>query len=282
MSTKIHHGYQLTPRNLTLQGAQNIVFRVMAPVRAKAKSIIVEWIAARTVTKLDLAAAGVEACKRSPLSEAWGEFEERAGKVRRTQERDPEIDISFTVCLIPRGDRTLALVYTEQDEFRKIWERTPGVAEYAYWNNSDRPKFVSEAHWKKREEDWDDALKMNSGMVPSQVGFSMEAFGSYNTPFPEAGDVLKRIGRFSFQKRVESVARRILRDKFFKAESKDKKIDPSQAIEILTKFEDWAENAGQAELKAKREELALKLKRNLTFEDIVERDPSPPPWSPGT
>ena len=269
MSTKIHHGYRLTPRGLTLQGAQNIVFGAMTRVRAKAKSIVMEWIAVRTVTKLDLAAAGVEACKH-PLSEAWREFEERAGKVRRTQERDPEIDISFTVCLIPHGDRTLALVYTEREEFRKIWERTPGIAEYAYWNNTDKPKFISESHWNKREKDWDAALKMGDNMVPSQVGFSTEAFGSYNTPFPESSEVLRRINGFGFEKRVEHVARRVLRDKFFEAESKDGKIDPNKAIEILMKFEAWADEVtGQAELKTKREELELKLKRSFAKEDLT-------------
>lgn len=71
-----------------------------------------------------------------------------------------ELDFMYEVSMIPNGngmtERPLILVFSEAagDEYRKALKDAGVVADYGYWNNTDRPDDVTKEAWKTREKAW--------------------------------------------------------------------------------------------------------------------------------
>jgi hypothetical protein len=72
--------------------------------------------------------------------------------------RGPHVDTDFTLHFFPDGERCLGLMRCEHLEWRNKWLEQPGVAEYAYWEDGDRPAHLSEDDWTRRAEDWERVL----------------------------------------------------------------------------------------------------------------------------
>lgn len=291
MSTKIYNGYEIDIPNLSLRQAQALVMPTMNKIRAKAKQMTVDWLAAETLLAIDLPLAKGLPWPEGPLSKAHGELMDRQARVRRTQERDPSVDFSFDVCFVPLGRRTLALAYTDQRSFTRIWERTPHVWCYPYWDNTDQPQGVSARDWDKRGRDWDNALEPGGNhFVPGQVGFAIDAFGAYNTPMPTKEEVLARMNRAPFEGRALGAARAILREaetgpklsaleEKRKEETEDrhapsadelKDLDWAEISRILRAWEDWAKtDEGKKKIADKTDEVKKVLKRKFVAEDLV-------------
>ncbi|MFF2532243.1 hypothetical protein ACFVS2_25370 [Brevibacillus sp. NPDC058079] len=95
---------------------------------------------------------------RSIYTVTYRKAEERYKKIQRTQHRDPDVDFDCSACFIPLEDKIVALFYSEQKELQELWEACEEVSYYGYWDNGIPDEDVSKEEWKKREQDWEEAL----------------------------------------------------------------------------------------------------------------------------
>lgn len=71
----------------------------------------------------------------------------------------------------PADDETsYALVYGQQSEYREVWEQTPGVSPYPYWDDADRPEGISSNEWEHRKNVW--ARMLPDRYTPPTVGLT--------------------------------------------------------------------------------------------------------------
>jgi hypothetical protein len=105
--------------------------------------------------------------------------------------------------------------------------------EYPYWNNSDRPKELSEAEWEERKVTWGRLLGHNS---PQVSGLSMTVMESYEIAprlaYYEAGNSFRLP---DMESRVRVLARNIVAAEFVVPEQdKDKPFDMSLFMEHMS------------------------------------------------
>lgn len=82
-------------------------------------------------------------------------------------------DFKCKVKLLPIKDKTLFLLYAEKNEYLDLFGYTdkedieynskkyPKISPYMYYNNSDKPKHISNEEWDIRREEWNEALRNN-------------------------------------------------------------------------------------------------------------------------
>ena len=142
----------------------------------------------------------------SIFSNVYWDIHDRIRKVNSTRERDPAVDYGADVLYIPCDDCILALFYAEAREYKKCWESFKEVKDYAYWNQTDRPRSITVKDWKKRSDDWDKALGGDGYGIPRDYGFNYTlASTDVRTPRPE--DIIKKFPPFS--KRLDTLAKEI-------------------------------------------------------------------------
>ena len=136
-----------------------------------AQLLAMQWLARFATHLFDQAQAGLaDPDPGSPLSRAWRTLNERQTEVRRTSRRDPAVDFSAEVTVIPTGRRLLAIAYIEHPQLRELWQSQPWWEEFGYWNNSDRPDPLTAEQWRRRGAAWDKAL--GPSYVPAKAGYS--------------------------------------------------------------------------------------------------------------
>lgn len=120
--------------------------------------------------------------------------------------------------------RFLATFYSEKQEFIEIWESYPGIKEYMYYNNTDKPDNLTLKQWKKRQSDWEKAIPSfhpyESGIVvefiidcPSWFLFS-EKLESYISKFqPSLEERAEEMARRAIWKEVAKKIKKVLKGK---------------------------------------------------------------------
>lgn len=104
-----------------------------------------------------------------------------------------ELDFGYEVVVMPNGcginKNSLVLLFSENSRVYTDALLDDGVvAEYGYWDNSDKPRKVSKEEWRERERAWS---KVD---VPSQDGFLI--------PIPSDMDVSIEMSHRSALKRI--------------------------------------------------------------------------------
>lgn len=81
-------------------------------------------------------------------------------------------DFGAEVVWFPDTIHTQLLIpFFHQRAYDAILDAMPGVSEYAYWNNSDKPEHVTDEEWDDRASVWN-AVLPGAG-VPSECGYSI-------------------------------------------------------------------------------------------------------------
>lgn len=170
MSTKIYTGFLIETDSLACLMEKVDAFR--------------PWVIRQAEKKMDdfirvLVKSGVSA------SEAWRTWDARRIALRQTMQRDPAVDVEFSLSFFPEppGGHCLGIVYTAEDAWRRKWLKQPGVHDYSYWDNADKPSRVSGPEWRQREEAWKSVLPDNDPVV--MHSFSIDLIGP-NNPWPKA------------------------------------------------------------------------------------------------
>lgn len=142
MSTKIYKG-----------------FRLKVSTFAEALALINQfrpWVVHAAEAVMDASLAEFEACKKEPDAntyQLWLTLRENLLRDRGL--RVPTIDTDFSLTLIPSEQGLLGVAYTEHEDWYRQWCSHPGVEEYAYWDNADRPDGISELEWEARGLAWE-------------------------------------------------------------------------------------------------------------------------------
>lgn len=164
MSTKIYFGFQLSASSLQ---------EVLDTVKA-----FRPWVLARSQTLLN---DFIKTSAGGDVNEGWRRWDELRRTTVKQGMRMPLVDTEFSLTFFPDGDRFLGIAYTEHQHWFEQWLAQPGVSEYAYWNNTDRPRHVTEADWQLRKESWDRVL---GAQIVCMAGFSIEVAPPQG-PYPE-------------------------------------------------------------------------------------------------
>jgi hypothetical protein len=163
MSTKLHHGYQLTV------GTDPFAFIASAraaldPIRDRADAAV---LAERAIDILDRTILDPEltsdpdtfaAVMKTPLNRAWSELNDEQSKIKENDWRRDPTRLDLAIGRDPLTERPGVLLFAEERLLVDAFRALPEVEEYGYWNNSDQPDGVTEAQWDERREFWDRVL----------------------------------------------------------------------------------------------------------------------------
>ena len=186
MSTKIYNGFRFT----TADGSRPDLF-ALAGVVAEAITPVLEDCYRRRVA--ELASAVVDGCARSEIdvddaTSVCAVFAvERAmiaaaREIAATHQRNPRMDFECQVQFIEdrtSPDAVLIRLFCEQPVGEALGS-VPGVVEFAYFNNVDRPERCTEAEWAKRSEVWDAAMD-DRGSFGATLVWKAEELGLVQT-----------------------------------------------------------------------------------------------------
>lgn len=111
-----------------------------------------ELVRARRVLERDLMAT--EACTIADRASFSGTVEESPVVRAYRKLTDGESLPTFKMYLGVAGDQHAAIVFATH-ELEEAFAALPGVQEYGYWNNTDRPDDVTKAQWDARKAFWD-------------------------------------------------------------------------------------------------------------------------------
>lgn len=177
MSTKIYNGFRYDGSLLELH---HLTMEWRKRVETLAYDFMAEFIAVEGCEMIDRAAMdGAEMPKRVRLGK-WWEFLNRNEEIAKTGRRDVQVDVSFGFTVIPVDGLIIGIPFAEKwiDEFLEL----PGMHDFSYWNNSDRPRTIRSKEWKIRKAAWDKALPVGNS-APGKNGFHADCAPSlYNVP----------------------------------------------------------------------------------------------------
>lgn len=159
---------------------------------------------------------------------------EKQKEIQITKRRSPAYDFDCSVVIIPIKNKVLAMLYTEKEEYKKIWEKIKGVKRYYYWNNTDKPRNISEKQWEQRSNDWDEALSYKG--IPSLNGFTVECKNEYM--YVELKDIIRVLP--SYEERVYIRAKqKTLQEKFNELIAPNKETPTYLLINKMNEAQEW-------------------------------------------
>lgn len=119
--------------------------------------------------------------------------------------REDEIFV-FTIMFYPYKGKVYGTTHGDRTAHR-LWMTFADVDEYRYWNNTDRPEYLTARQWNARWKRWKAILGGDGAGVPSLCGFAADCNGRYGE-MHLAGDVLKQIP--SVTERISRLSKRLL------------------------------------------------------------------------
>lgn len=239
MSTSIHNGYNF--------GKQD-VFALSHTIREQFRPVLFETIhshpVANAVEMYDKLQSGNEKLVQQVYKAAkelgidsepltWFDLYRLAvDKDRKDDFWDAQQEHNLEVVFL-RAEQTgniFAMIYGNR-ETKDHFDDVYSVFRYSYWNNTDRPKELTEAEWKKRKATWDLLLGHNS---PKVSGLSMTVMEPYEIAprlaYYEAGESFRLP---AMADRVRVLARNIVAAEFV-APEQDKPFDMSDFMEHMS------------------------------------------------
>ncbi len=266
MSTKIYNGR-------IIRAPIGKVYDLLIEKKPEAvligRNLEIAWMAIRAAEKIDKARIEGEE-KKGALFEAWTEMTDRISEIKKTQRRDPAVDIECELWLFPLKDQTLVIPNSEAKDLREWFDALSFVEDYAYWDNTDPDEDVDKKTWKQRERDWNKVLP--GAGVPSDrcLIFALYQGGMVFPAEPE--EAIKHIP--PAEKRLTKIVRQeAVAEKFQAKCDAKKKENPEWKMEGFgLYFEAEKEALSDPEfLQAKREHLKTHV-REITIADLSYRE----------
>ena len=273
MSTKIYNGYRIPCMSLAELHSfmQDLTFRV----RAEARVIYTQWIARQATSVVDAITLGYaeKTYRHGILVESVWDTN------KLLEDNSHPLSLDFSVVIIPIPKKILCLVYTTEHRLREIWDSMPGVEEYAYWDNTDRPDELTEGQWRRRAHNWGLALP---GYEPSNVyGMTIECISQGMGNFhhlPSTNELLPHVP--SIRDRTLEAAYYTLKPIYLPRIKAEREREGKDTSDWATEraYTVWLKTAGnivfEEEKKRVRELLPQEITRDLLFdkwwEDNIE------------
>jgi hypothetical protein len=289
MSFKIHGGIRFQVEGFAELSQRINAFRhELLPLQ---EQVIAGWIARRAVHFLDGMLVSPESTAMdirsflagpdgapgphdslSPLGLAVREFRRKVQRIRREGVREPDVDTDFEIVVLPDGaDALYGLVVTEQPAWQALLLSKPWVREHAYWDNTDRPSWVSAQEWSARRDLWTRLLNQGPHRYsPGLNGFVASCTSSsvgYDRSLIEAAIP-------SVEDRLRKQARNHVRDGRFRLIRQDRPFDMYRDMGFLLDAVEWVDSSeGQSVVQETLERLRSLLPKALTAEDLDREIP---------
>ena len=165
MSIKVYNGYILRNKNL------NEAFCLINSIQKKAIEISKTNMKNVFSKMLESQTSGD---KSEGIIAIFNLFQELKQRIIVNNQSIPSIDYTCQLVLIPYKNDIMILKYTEQRDLYEGLFKDIGIESFYYWNNTDKPEEISEAHWSKREIIWKETGIFEVGAIPSQKGLTYE------------------------------------------------------------------------------------------------------------
>lgn len=130
-------------------------------------------------------------------------------KIKKTGLNMPQFDFGCEVVVYPFQGQFLLKFFTSQKAYLDILKTNSRFREYEYWNNTDKPNYVSEAEWLQRSEVWDEVTK---DMTWAQSGYTRQIYTGLKPLMPNKLIELMN-KRYPKEKRLEIFAQTILEER---------------------------------------------------------------------
>lgn len=117
-----------------------------------------------------------------------------------------DLDVISKLVVLPIKGKTLCYLFTSDVKaIQEFFEKMPGVKEYGYWNNTDRPEHLSKKQWENRRDDWDVAVSYGDiskqGLVIDLVSdFPVRCSDKSAVQFPSFESRAKRVSTVLVEK----------------------------------------------------------------------------------
>jgi hypothetical protein len=170
MSTKIYTGFALP--SLTTKQAMGLLGSLRPSIQALVDQKHRKLLAARIVEYVDgyvlarhlketLAPAVAEREGKMAYFECTHRLQEEQEKCRGGMRREPLIDcdVELGLYMLPRSGKIIGIAYEERVGALEHLLSVPGVEEFAYFNNTDRPDELSAREWSRRARIWTQVLR---------------------------------------------------------------------------------------------------------------------------
>lgn len=250
MSTKIYTGFRITGTDL--QGLHRRIADFRAEATRLAEALLLQRIAALFAERVDDLI--LQAASPSPIlwREIMKEIRQRQQMIVQTNMRDPEIDLSFSLSFAPASrNSVIGMYFTEASPLAKLWLHWPGVRDYHYQNQTDRPEYLIQRAWNDRATTWERVLRDHGALftaeiVPVRFAPDYESLAHVPRFFPSLESRLERLAR----ERVASDRMRRLRHQ--------QRLTPTQQLR-------WTEVMASMRFAAKPEAEPLRAQNRARF-----------------
>lgn len=122
---------------------------------------------------------------------AVDEVRDRRKEVQKTGSRDPAVDTDASIVIIPLSSgKILAMPYIQMNDIYKAFLTKLPHEYYGYWDNADQEEGVSDADWKVRGKEWEEALP--SG-IPAMDGYTIVLMPEDYPYYPDRSEILKKL-----------------------------------------------------------------------------------------
>lgn len=240
MSYHFEHGFRF---NLpSLEAVHHAMMDLRKEIQPIGESLMASWLAKTAISVLDFYTyfgrlENLSESAGSPLSIAYTRMLDRQQILEKDKRRQPEVDFSFDICIIPQGSIILGLLFTEQLAYNDVLVTKPWFVDYGWQNSTDRDERVPEEEWNFRGAVW---LRMlaDSWNIPAMAGFSARISPVCPIPFPNIETVLARIP--VFERRVHSILKLVLWEKYSKQQTES--VGPHNCVRAINEFEEWRQN----------------------------------------
>lgn len=181
MSIKLYHGYRI--KSTDIIEITKVLNEVGVAYDKAAKIYLATLVAHVMANSWDALTLSPELIERdeelrglkdySISMHAHDFIEGRKQKIKATEKRDPVYDFQLDVVIFPEANQidTLALVFTENETFRRAFADHPMVESFPYWDNTDRPDELTDEQWEQRGKRWVDLIGHDT---PSRRGLTRQ------------------------------------------------------------------------------------------------------------
>lgn len=146
-------------------------------------------------------------------------------KIKKSNQSIPQFDFTCEVVIYPFQGQFLLKFFTSQKAYLDILKTNSRFREYDYWDNSDKPNYVSEMEWLQRAEVWNEVTQ---DMTWAQSGYTRQLYTGLKPLMPNKLIELMN-KRYPKQKRLEIFAKTIFEERL----AADPKWQDKKPYEIL-------------------------------------------------
>lgn len=268
MSIKLYDAYSLP--KLSHEELMEFLKSVGEKIRAEHVILYSKIFAETAASIIDRYACGVrpkkdgntksETC--NPYSFVLSRIYEAGVESKVKKIRNPLYDFECCALVVPCDEKHLALLFTDQRSFRKIFEDEDQVKSYPYWNNVDPPEDVPHEEWAARGKEWEEALG-EGPMMYNGYSYEFTTDISFSVLIE---DIISQSP--SLEERVKTVAVDLLCGDFSNNNPE------LEVAKVFFKYRDWLQtDEGKADLDTKKTWVEEQIEHALTKEDYYEEIP---------